>query len=103
MLATSGLSRIGDYVIWFSKNNEAKKYRQLFNQKAGAEDEGSAYKNIEINNGERRRLTSVELANAPSSLPLGRVFRISDLCGNSNSAITVFHNEFFAKSIDVML
>ncbi|MGH2396268.1 MAG: site-specific DNA-methyltransferase [bacterium] len=80
-LATSGLTRIGDYVIWYSKNAEAKKHRQLFLTKGGADEEGSAYKNIETDVGVRRRLTSQELADAPDSLPSGRIFRISDLCG----------------------
>jgi adenine-specific DNA-methyltransferase len=29
-LATSGLSRIGDYVLWYSKKGAVKKYRRLF-------------------------------------------------------------------------
>ena len=80
-LATSGLTRIGDYVLWYSKNAEAKKHRQLFLTKAGADDEGSAYKNIEAGVGVRRRLTAQELASPPDSLPTGRIFRISDMCG----------------------
>ncbi|MBK9522231.1 MAG: site-specific DNA-methyltransferase [Rhodocyclaceae bacterium] len=80
-LATTGLTRIGDYVLWYSKNVEAKKHRQLFLAKGGADEEGSAYKNIEIGVGVRRRLTAQELANAPESLPDGRIFRISDMCG----------------------
>ena len=83
--ATSGLSRIGDYVLWFSKNSAAKKHRQLLIAKKGADEEGSAYKNIEIDVGIRRRLTSDEI-NAPvDQLPSGRIFRISDLCGQGAS------------------
>ena len=80
-LATNGLSRLGDYVLWYAKNGAAMKYRQLFLPKRGADDEGSAYKNIEIRIGERRRLRKDELDGDQSSLPEGRVFRISDLCG----------------------
>ena len=79
-LATSGLSRIGDYVIWYAKNADLKKHRPLFARKKGVE-EGSAYKNIEIETGVRRRLTSKELALPVSEIPAGRIFRISDLCG----------------------
>lgn len=80
-LATSGLTRIGDYIIWYSKNHEQTKHRKLFQNKDGVSAERSAYKNIESDVGIRRRLTSDEVANASTLLPQGRVFRISDLCG----------------------
>ncbi len=80
-LATYGLTRIGDYIVWYSKNLTVAKQRRLFLKKAGAEEDGSAYKNIETEEGNRRRLTAVELSRAPDSLPAGRIFRISDLCG----------------------
>ena len=77
-LATSGLSRIGDHVIWYAKDSSSKKHRALLTRKKGAEEDDSAYKSVELDVGVRRRLTSKELA---SSLPEGRIFRISDLCG----------------------
>jgi len=83
--ATFGLSRIGDYVLWYAKNREVKKYRQLFTPKKGAEDKGSAYKSIELDVGVRRRLTSQELKKASVQFPNGRIFRISDLCGQGTS------------------
>ena len=73
-LATSGLSRIGDYVLWYAKNKDAKKHRQLFTRKKGAEEEGSAYKSIELGVGTRRRLKSDELNNTSVRFPNGRVF-----------------------------
>ena len=85
-LATSGLSRIGDYVLWYSRNSSAMKMRCLFQKKAGVDDERSAYKNIETDVGMRRRLTSEELSNIASQLPAGRVYRISDLCGQGSTS-----------------
>ncbi len=84
--ATSGLTRIGDYVLWYSKNTTMKKHRQLFLDKAGADEDGSAYKSIETDIGVRRRLTAEELANTTASVPIGRIFRISDLCGQGASS-----------------
>ena len=90
-LATSGLSRIGDYVIWYVKNNELKKHRTLLTRKKGVEED-SAYKSIEMDIGVRRRLTSKELASPLSEVPEGRIFRISDLCGQGASQETTpFH------------
>jgi len=77
--ATSGLSRLGDYVIWYSKNEKHIKVRPLYVDKRGADDDASAYKNIEIDVGVRRRLSTEELSD--SSKIDGRVFRVSDLCG----------------------
>ena len=90
-LATSGLSRIGDYVIWYVKNNELKKHRTLLTRKKGVEED-SAYKSIELDVGVRRRLTSKELASPSSEVPEGRIFRISDLCGQgATQEKTPFH------------
>ncbi len=80
-----GLSRFGDYILWYSKNKNLLKFRPLFAPKKGYEDEDSAYKNIEINVGARRRLTASEIR-AAGALPKGRLFRISDLCGQGVSS-----------------
>lgn len=84
-LATNGLSRIGDYVLWFCKNNAVRKHRQLLAPKKGADDEGSAYKSIELDIGVRRRLTTDEAAVYAGNPASGRIFRISDLCGQGAS------------------
>ena len=80
-LATSGLSRIGDYVLWYSKNHAFLKHRRLLVPKKGVDEDGSAYKNVETDVGVRRRLTAHELAGPIDELPKGRIFRVSDLCG----------------------
>ena len=81
-LATSGLSRIGDYVVWFCKNREKVKVRQLFAPKDGASEDSSAYKSIQVDVGVRRRLNSEEINDAKNGIqPNGKVFRISDICG----------------------
>jgi len=79
-----GLSRIGDYIVWYSKNKDLFKYRPLFTTKKGFEAEESAYKNIELDVGMRRRLTTKEI-NLEEMSHKGRLFRISDLCGQGAS------------------
>ena len=83
--ATSGLSRVGDYIIWFAKNSGLKKQRRIFTQKRGAEDERSAYRNLELRVGERRRLTAADFSELETLSTRGRVFRISDLSGQGCS------------------
>ena len=86
--ATTGLTRTGDYVLWYSRNREMVKHRHLFVEKAGADDERSAYKSVEAPTGDRRRLTATEVRAAPDGLPAGRVFRLSDLCGQGPASIS---------------
>ena len=80
-LATNGLTRLGDYVLWFAKDQSGMKYRQLYASKRGADDEGSAYKNVQLPSGERRRLTRAEIETDFGDNDGNQVFRISDLCG----------------------
>jgi adenine-specific DNA-methyltransferase len=83
-LATNGLSRIGDYVLWFSKS-DAVKIRPLCVEKRGADDDASAYKNVELPDGSRRRLTGSEQESL-SIFPEGsKIYRISDLCGQGTA------------------
>jgi adenine-specific DNA-methyltransferase len=79
-LATNGLSRIGDYVLWFSKSTSVK-IRPLFLEKRGADDDASAYKSLELADGTRRRLTASEQQDLALIPDNAKIFRISDLCG----------------------
>lgn len=85
-LATSGLSRIGDYVLWYSRNNQSKKHRQLYTEKKRPDEEGSAYRSIEFDVGIRRRLMSKEITNLSEYIQQGRIFRIDNLCGQGASS-----------------
>lgn len=42
-LAVNGLSRIGDTILWFSKNASARKIRQLFSEKSFSDDQNYRY------------------------------------------------------------
>lgn len=57
-LGATYLPVTADYIIWYGKNKEFTKYRQLFLKKEVGKDTG--YKFIELPNGERRSLTSEE-------------------------------------------
>jgi len=72
--STNGLSRIGDYVIWYSRSAEKLKYRQMYLPKI--EGEGD-YKQIDIPSEGRRRLRAEEIVSG--KFPEGRVFRFDKL------------------------
>jgi adenine-specific DNA-methyltransferase len=79
------LATVDDYLLWYSKNKNQLKYRQLFLSKEKGRGIDT-YRYIELTDGQRERLKQEELEN-PSKRPAGRLFRISSLSsqGESNS------------------
>lgn len=77
--SSEGLSVVCDYLIWYAKDPQLMKYRQLYHQKAIGGLGGGAYKKFLSPSGLVRQLTSSEL-NDPSTIPdNGRVFRLDNL------------------------
>lgn len=71
------LNRTGDYIIWYSKDAEKIKYRQIYLAKTLTDI--SSYDQVELPNGERRRITIEEKQNT-NLLPLGsKVYSLADL------------------------
>ena len=68
------LSRIGDYILWYSKQIQTIKYRQLFTQKLSPLNDGKTkYDQVELPDGNRRALTTQE-KRGDLSLPDGARF-----------------------------
>ncbi len=67
-LGSTYLPVTADYIIWYGKNIQSTKYRQIFFKKDVGKDTG--YKFIELPNGERRTITAEE-SKDPSLLPKG--------------------------------
>lgn len=80
-LATSGLSRVGDFVLWYAKNKSLVKNRKLLQAKKGADDDSSAYKNIQLVNGERRRISENEISELSLEPDIGKIYRVDNICG----------------------
>ncbi|MFC7659575.1 site-specific DNA-methyltransferase [Pseudonocardia benzenivorans] len=59
---TNVLASTNDYVLWYSRNLEVIKYRQLFLRKGLGGAGGGQYTWIELPDGSRRRATSAELS-----------------------------------------
>jgi adenine-specific DNA-methyltransferase len=90
-------SSVYDYILWFAKDKERVKYRKLFRPR-DAEMIESGYSWIELEGGERRRLTSRELSGEDPLLP-GRRFQSSILvsagASPSGSAPFTFNGETY--------
>ena len=61
------LSSVYDYLIWYAKQKEKVKYRKLFRPRSQSQIE-SGYNWIELENGERRRLTTREISGEAETL-----------------------------------
>lgn len=89
---TSTLPGVFDYIVWYAKNAESVKYRQLFEERAGYE--WVNYDFVMTPGGESRRIASAEKAGV-APLPDGAgVYRRSPLTSTSSSASTLFEFSF---------
>jgi adenine-specific DNA-methyltransferase len=74
---TSYLAGVYDNVIWFAKNIDAVKYRQIYKIKEFGKEGAAEYTQIALVSGERRPLTIAE-KRGESAIPEGsRVYRLS--------------------------
>lgn len=73
------LPLLTDFIIWYAKDLEKLKYRQLFWEKSLAGEGGDHYTQVELEDGNERPLTANERF-YPSTLPRGsRVFETTSL------------------------
>jgi len=71
-----------DYVLWYARNRDAVKYRQILRPKILGGDGSSGYQQVDID-GQRRRMTPGERRD-PSTVPPGaRVFSLDNLTSQS--------------------
>lgn len=70
------ISRVGDYLIWFAKDKENRKYRPLFVPKEEKGD--NAYRHIELKDGSRRPMTKAQREGAEAIPEGSRIFRYGD-------------------------
>jgi adenine-specific DNA-methyltransferase len=64
------LSSPNDYLVWFSKNKAAAKFRRIFQNKIAGEGIAERYKRVRLPDGSRRQMTASEL-DGSQALPEG--------------------------------
>src|SRR3989344_2719536 len=90
-LGSKGLTGIANYLLWYAKDKEKIKYRQLFIDK-GISDGAFSY--VHLLDGTKRSLTAEERKNL-TILPKGsRVFSSADLVSSGLTTSCVFDYEF---------
>lgn len=83
-LGTSTLAGIFDYIIWYSKDKSKLTYRQLYQDKP--QGIGTGYTWIELENGDRRKMTSAERRDLSLLPPNSKPFFLSDLASSGYTA-----------------
>jgi adenine-specific DNA-methyltransferase len=96
---TSGLGAkllpdIHTHILWYAKNRESVRYRQLYWDKEIGGEGVSAYTWVELSDGTRRRMTTEEQDDV-TQLPAGaRPYRVSDLTSQEFRNETTFEYDF---------
>lgn len=92
-LGSTLLKSVGDFILWYGKQREQVKYRQLYRQRF----DFVGYTHVELPDGNRRSLTYEE-AIRPALLPKGsRVFRTDNLSSSGATPSCIFDYTFQGK------
>ncbi len=84
--ATSTLSRVGDYLVWYARDRTCVKYHRLFCEKLGLKTGDDAYKYVELRDGTRRPMSKAERADL-ERLPDGsRIFTYDNLQSSGSAS-----------------
>jgi adenine-specific DNA-methyltransferase len=90
-LGSNFLSTSGDYIVWYGKNKDVTKYRQLFYDKQFGQ--GTMFKYLEFPDGKVRTMTKEEAQSG--ILPEGsKPFRLSDLVSSGLTPSCVFDVDY---------
>jgi adenine-specific DNA-methyltransferase len=95
-LTSVGLPSVTDHILWFAKNKEANKFRELFVQRETGDK--SRYSNVEMPDGSRRTMSSAERSDA-TLLPAGsRSFSLMDLASSGYTPSCTFSFQYRGKT-----
>lgn len=81
-----------DFLLWYAKNQDLVKYRQLYWEKTVESDKAGTYSWVQLSDGTRKRMTSEERAGSQPLSSDAQVFRIQSMTsqsGGDNSRFTV--------------
>ena len=89
----NALGSVTDYLVWYAKNTDQMKYRQLYQNKALGGEGASKYDQLQLADGTRRAISSVEKASGdlPES---SRPYNMGDLSSKGFGNTTTFPFEF---------
>ena len=97
-LMSQGLDEVGDYIVWYAKDNEKLKYYQLYEPKIISKSGLSNYPNVLLSDGTTRNLKNTERQN-PEQIPKGaKLFGLHALNSQSGGPNSRFPINFKGKT-----
>ncbi len=96
-LGKKTLDKAGDYIVWFAKNQEAVKYRNLFIDKGNLESGDGAYRSLFLSDGSIRQMLKSERDGLESIPAESRIFRYDNLVSQSGGETGQFPINFEGK------
>ncbi|WP_249260314.1 site-specific DNA-methyltransferase [Xanthomonas axonopodis] len=93
--ASNLLANTVDFVLWYARTKQKVKYRQLYSDRTAGHVSSDRYDQIELDDGEERRLKRDELERKVE-IPPGRIFRQTSLISSgqaSSEQIFFFQNK----------
>ena len=83
--AANLLANTVDFVLWYARTKGKVKYRQLYAERTAGHVSSDRYDQIELDDGEERRLKRDELERKVE-IPLGRIFRHTSLISSGQAS-----------------
>ena len=96
-IASNLLANTVDFILWYSKDRECVKYRDIFVERMAGHVSSDRYDQIDVGVGYERRLTPKEISRI-DTLPNGRVFQNTSLISSGKSSEEqpfIFQNHTF--------
>jgi adenine-specific DNA-methyltransferase len=88
------LGKSCDYLLWYAKQREHVKFRQIYKPRGYAEDVGARYTRVELADGRRRVMTTEERVDI-TGLPAGaRIYRHDNLTSQSGTEKSAYPVRF---------
>jgi adenine-specific DNA-methyltransferase len=99
-LGTDLLKGVADYILWYAKNREVVKYRQLyFTKEQGiGHSTGARYDQLETPEGVRRPLTKIERESPAEISKLGRTFQLDNLVSSGSTVTCIFPYKYLGET-----
>jgi adenine-specific DNA-methyltransferase len=73
------LPGVSDYLLWYARDKERLKYRQIYKQKVFGAEGATAYSRVELPDGTRRSLSNAEKSDLSVLSKHARIYRLDNL------------------------
>src|SRR5438094_1760504 len=98
---TLSMASVGDYLVWFARNKEVCKYRQLYSEKTEGSSQAKDYRYALRSDGETRSLSSTEIAGNKKLENGERRFSLTATTAQGGTGTGAFSLKFQGKNFAI--